>query len=217
MLMAEQTETRTKTRVEIPLYRARGLKKLIKPYAVRAISAFWVTWYKLRFGKRVTFGRNFVTNGRMVFKGSGRVIFSDDINAWCHAEKNVFITYTPDSRITIGSGSRLSGAGLMAYTEINVGPRCMIGSAIIFDSDFHPIDPVRRHDPDAPVACAPINISENVWVAGQAAVLKGVTIGENSVVAFRAVVPSDVPPNVVVAGNPAKIVKRFDEASGVGR
>jgi acetyltransferase-like isoleucine patch superfamily enzyme len=43
-------------------------------------------------------------------------------------------------------------------------------------------------------------------------VLKGTCIGENSVVAFRAVVSSDVPPNVVVAGNPARIVKRFDGA-----
>jgi acetyltransferase-like isoleucine patch superfamily enzyme len=60
------------------------------------------------------------------------------------------------------------------------------------------------------VSCAPINIGENVWIAGQSAVLKGVTIGENSVVAYAAIVSSDVPANVVVAGNPARIVKRLD-------
>jgi maltose O-acetyltransferase len=59
------------------------------------------------------------------------------------------------------------------------------------------------------VACAPIEIGENVWLAGQSAVLKGVTVGKNSVVAYRAVVTGDVPPNVVVAGNPARVVKEL--------
>jgi len=48
-----------------------------------------------------------------------------------------------------------------------------------------------------------------VWAGGQSAILKGVTIGENSIVGFRAVVTRDVPPNVVVAGNPAGVVKEL--------
>jgi maltose O-acetyltransferase len=141
------------------------------------------------------------------------VVLGDNIKAWCHAEKNVLITYTPDSRITVGGDTRLNGAGLMAYTRIDIGPRCILGSTIVFDSDFHPLDPAHRHDPDAPVSCAPIQIGTNVWLGGQSAVLKGVTVGDNSVVAFRAVVSGDVPPNVVVAGNPARVVKRFDTAT----
>ncbi len=194
-------------RTAIPIYRGRSWRKIVKPIAVRLISAFWMRWLKLRLGDRVRFGRNFQTNGRLVIKGPGCVIFGDDINAWAHAEKNVLITFTPNSRITIGGGTRLNGAGIMAYTHIEVGPRCILGSTLVFDSDFHPLDPARRHDPDAPVSCAPITIEENVWLGGQSAVLKGVTVGENSVVAFRAVVSDDVPPNVVVAGNPARVVK----------
>jgi maltose O-acetyltransferase len=181
---------------------------------VRLISAFWVRRLKLRLGDHVRFGRNFQTNGRLVIKGPGRVIFGDDINAWAHAEKNVLITYTPDSVITIGSGTRLNGAGIMAYTRIEVGRRCILGSTLLFDSDFHPLDPAHRHDPDAPVSCAPITLEENVWLGGQSAVLKGVTVGENSVVAFRAVVSDDVSPNVVVAGNPARVVKTLTPGSG---
>jgi acetyltransferase-like isoleucine patch superfamily enzyme len=194
-------------RTAIPIYRGRSWRKIVKPVAVRLISAFWMRWLKLRLGDRVRFGRNFQTNGRLVIQGPGNVIFGDDINAWAHAEKNVLITFTPDSRISIGSGTRLNGAGIMAYTHIEVGPRCILGSTLLFDSDFHPLDPARRHDPDAPVSCAPITIAENVWLGGQSAVLKGVSVGENSVVAFRAVVSDDVPPNVVVAGNPARVVK----------
>src|SRR5438876_903967 len=81
---------------------------------------------------------------------------------------------------------------LMAYTTINIGPRCTLGSTIVFDSDFHPLDPAQRHDPAALVACAPIQIGTNVWLGGQSAVLKGVTVGDNSVVAFRAVASSAV-------------------------
>ena len=191
--------------------RARGWRQRVKPVAVRLISGFWVWWLKLRHGDRLEIGRNFETNGRLVIQGPGRVILGDDIKAWCHAEKNVLITYTPDSRISVGAGTRLNGVGIMAYTTIEIGPRGILGSTIVFDSDFHPLDPAHRHDADAPVACAPIRIGANVWLGGQSAVLKGTTIGDNSVVAFRAVVSVDVPPNVVVAGNPAKVVKQLEE------
>src|SRR5437870_3629605 len=131
----------------IPIHSgARGWKQTLKPYVVRLISAFWVAWFRWRLGNRVQFGRNFQTNGRLVIRGPGRVLFGDDINAWAHAEKNVLITYTPDSRITIGSGTRLNGAGIIAYTYVNVRPRCILGSTIIFDSDFHPLDPAHLHD-----------------------------------------------------------------------
>ena len=59
-----------------------------------------------------------------------------------------------------------------------------------------------------------MHIGDNVWLGDHATVLKGVTIGENSVVAARAVVTRDVPANVVVAGNPAKVVKELDPERG---
>src|SRR5688500_9394671 len=169
--MTGEANTTTSPRVAVNLYRAQGWKKLIKPYALRAISAFWLAWYRFRYGKRVHFGRNFVTNGNLIVKGPGRVIFGDDVNTWCHAEKNVLITYSPDARIFIGDACRLSGAGIQAYVRVKVGPRCMVSSTIMFDSDFHPLDPKKRHDPDEPVVCAPITIGENVWIGGQSAVL----------------------------------------------
>jgi maltose O-acetyltransferase len=212
--MAQQQAKVEKTagasgRVEVPLYRGSSLKQKIKPLAVRLISAGWLAWYRFRFGKRVTFGRNFVTNGKIIIRGKGRVTFGDNINAWAHAEKNVFVTYGPQARITIGDECRISGVGVQSTLLVTVGPRCMLSSAIILDSDFHQLDPVLRHDTTVPVPSAPVHIGENVWVGGQSAIMKGVTIGENSVVAFRAVVTKDVPANVVVAGNPARVIKEI--------
>ncbi|HET8843584.1 MAG TPA: hypothetical protein VFN35_19125 [Ktedonobacteraceae bacterium] len=85
-----------------------------------------------------------------------------------------------------------------------------MGSVVILDTDFHSIRSDRRMNPNANVRRASITIGNNVWLAGQTAVLKGVTIGENSVVGFRGVVTGNVPPNVIVAGNPAQVVRRLD-------
>ena len=60
----------------------------------------------------------------------------------------------------------------------------------------------------------PVHIGDNVWLGDHATVLKGVTIGANSVVAARAVVTRDVPANVVVAGNPAQVVKELEPERG---
>jgi len=56
---------------------------------------------------------------------------------------------------------------------------------------------------------APVKIADNVWIGMNAVILKGVTIGENSVVAAGAVVTKPIPPNTVVAGNPAVVVRQL--------
>ena len=83
----------------------------------------------------------------------------------------------------------------------------MIASDVtITDSDWHGI-----YDRAIPVGnTSPIILEENVWVGDRAVVGKGVTIGKNSIVAAGAVVVKDVPKNVVVGGNPAKIIKELD-------
>ena len=57
---------------------------------------------------------------------------------------------------------------------------------------------------------SPVNIGENVWIGSSATILPGVTIGDNSIIAAGAVVTKDVPENTVVAGVPAKILKKLD-------
>ena len=90
------------------------------------------------------------------------------------------------------------------------------------DSDFHPLEPAQRlidaqalapyfkNRPARPkLKTAPVRIANNVWIGMNAVILKGVTIGENSVVAAGSVVTKNVEPNTVVAGNPAQVVKTF--------
>lgn len=123
----------------------------------------------------------------------------------------------------VGDFTLLNGALLMADERIEIGSHCLVSWNVgIADSDFHPIDAAQRRidtmalapfyqgRPPRPVlATAPVIIEDNVWIGMNAIVLKGVRIGQNSVVAAGAVVAKSVPPNVVVAGNPARVVKRL--------
>nr|WP_243425786.1 DapH/DapD/GlmU-related protein [Faecalicatena contorta] len=60
----------------------------------------------------------------------------------------------------------------------------------------------------------PVIIEDNVWIGRDAVIMKGVTVGQGSIVALRAVVVDDVPPYSIVAGNPAKVVKRLNPNEG---
>jgi acetyltransferase-like isoleucine patch superfamily enzyme len=73
---------------------------------------------------------------------------------------------------------------------------------IILDSDFHDVI-----DHFSEGRSAPVVIEDNVWIATRATILKGVRIGRNSVVAAGAVVTHDVPPNTIVAGVPARVIR----------
>src|SRR5215210_7419554 len=123
----------------------------------------------------------------------------------------------------VGDFTLLNGALIMAEERIEIGSHCLISWNVgIADSDFHPLEPAQRlvdsealapfykDRPTRPkLRTAPVVIGDNVWIGMNAIVLKGVSIGENSVVAAGSVVSKDVPSNVVVAGNPAITVKRL--------
>jgi hypothetical protein len=82
----------------------------------------------------------------------------------------------------------------------------MANGTYVTDSDWHTLYDRTARSPTP----TPVHIGNNVWLGDHATVLKGVRIGDNSVVAARAVVTRDVPANVVVAGNPARVVKELD-------
>jgi acetyltransferase-like isoleucine patch superfamily enzyme len=91
---------------------------------------------------------------------------------------------------------------------IDIGDAVMIGPNVNLITSGHPIEPSRRRDG---VVAKPIVIERNVWIAAGATVIGGVTIGENSVVAAGSVVTRDVPPDTLVAGNPARVVRSIAE------
>lgn len=114
--------------------------------------------------------------------------------------------------ITLGNAVLLSpGTRISASDEIIIGDSVMMANGVyITDSDWHGLY-------DRTERCGkinPVHIDNNVWLGDGATVLKGVHIGENSIVGAGAVVSRDVPANVVVAGNPAEVVKHLDSDQG---
>jgi acetyltransferase-like isoleucine patch superfamily enzyme len=85
-----------------------------------------------------------------------------------------------------------------------IGDEVMIGPNVSLITSGHPLDPSQRRDF---VVAKPIVIERNVWIAAGATVIGGVTVGENAVVAAGAVVTKDVPPNTLVGGNPARVIR----------
>ena len=114
-----------------------------------------------------------------------------------------------DASITIGDDVGVSGCAISAMKSIKIGNRVLIGAgALIADNDSHPIDPISR-SVGGLCKCAPVVVEDDVFIGARAIILKGVTIGRGSTIGAGAVVVKDVPPFVVVAGNPAEIVKRL--------
>lgn len=113
------------------------------------------------------------------------------------------------SRITIGADCFLNfNVVALDVAPITLGDGVLIGPNVQLLTPTHPIDPQRRRA--GWEGGEPITIADNVWIGGGAIVLPGVTVGENSVVGAGAVVTKDVPANVVVAGNPARVIREIN-------
>jgi acetyltransferase-like isoleucine patch superfamily enzyme len=145
--------------------------------------------------------------------GSGHIVIGDRVRlsgkssiSFHHAGGRV-----PELRI--GDGSFLGhDCSIGVASSIAIGRHVLVaGGARMSDYDGHPVDPASRRagDPTPPDAVRPIVIEDDVWIGADARILKGVRIGARSIVGSGAVVTRSVPPDVVVAGNPARIVRRL--------
>lgn len=111
---------------------------------------------------------------------------------------------------TIDIGPRTGinyGTSISAHKLVRIGSDCRIGTYVIMmDNDYHQME-----DRDKPGDSEPIIIEDNVWIGSRAIVLKGVTIGRDSVVGAGSVVTRDVPPRCFVAGVPARLVRTLPQ------
>lgn len=122
----------------------------------------------------------------------------------------IISTRRASANLTIGDDFGMTGGSLVVDQQITIGDRVWVGAnTIIADTDFHPIDPdLRRVDP-LNAKTAPVTIADDVFIGMNSLILKGVTIGARSVIGAGSVVTRDVPPNTIVAGNPAQIIRQM--------
>lgn len=158
-------------------------------------------------------GKNVRCNGFPYIKirKGGRLIIEDDVmlNAvpWSNAHVsarsfNIFVA--KDATLIIRKGAGISGTRLIAMKEIDIGSKVLIGGGcLICDSDMHEIPLGSSGD----VRSEPIHIGEETFVGAQTIILKGITIGNNSVIGAGAVVSKSIPSHSLAVGNPSKIIK----------
>lgn len=169
-------------------------------------------------------GRDLDVFGRVIIRsGHGKIIIGNKVqfisSSWrCSASAIAhpvrLRTFMATARIIFEDGSGMSGGSVTARSHtIRIGKNVMIGPDCMFvDSDFHVAWPPEQraqygtaeHDRD-------IWIGDNVWFGARCIVLKGVTIGDNSVIAAGSVVVNDIPANSLAGGNPARALKTYGQ------
>jgi len=128
-----------------------------------------------------------------------------------------------DARVIIGDYAMLNGVSIICDASVTIGAYGLISwNVVLIDNLRAPrmpnerrayLDRLLRKDPNAPAlgeTPAPIVIGENVWIGHDAVVLPGVSIGRGSIVGARTVVTQSIPEFAVVAGNPARIIRRLE-------
>jgi acetyltransferase-like isoleucine patch superfamily enzyme len=134
----------------------------------------------------------------------------------------------PRGRVTLGEYALVHGARIVCDAEVEIGDHALISwNVVLMDTYRVPFGATaRRRELErtlgrrprvlaGDVPARPVRIGPNVWIGFDSCVLPGVTVGRGSVVGARSVVTADVEPYTVVAGNPARVVRRLDPAGGV--
>ena len=137
-------------------------------------------------------------------------INSDPVSNMVGLYQRSIIVARYGGKISIGSGCGISGSTIYAMKEITIGDNVLIGgNCKIIDNDFHPLPYSQRHPVEQldKVKKRPIIIGEGCFIGANSIILKGTTLGKNCVVGAGSVVSGIFPDNVIIAGNPAKIIK----------
>lgn len=205
---------KTDTSIKIKISFIDKLKTIIRyPFETSTLpfNLFKLLIIKLRFYDQIKLGKNIYLLGKYNINfreeekdKSGRITIGN--NFYIRKGNNYpnNITSTHGGEIIIGDNVFFNGIELLSYKKIIIENDVMIGwGTEILDSDCHPID--LKH----PLVSKKVVIKKKSWIASNCIILKGVTIGEGAVVAAGSVVHNDVPAHTIVAGNPAKVIKKI--------
>lgn len=188
-------------------------------------------WFKIIMkASKVEYGKNLLLKGIPVIfnRGGSSLVIGDNCtikssflsNLVGLYSRTIIVTRAPGAEIIIGNNVGISGATIYARKRIEIGDNtCIGGNCKILDNDFHPVEAETRNkllqdenggNSDLVPAKA-IKIGKNCFIGCNTIILKGTVLGDGCVVGAGAVVSGKFEDNTVIAGNPARVVKRFEE------
>lgn len=189
-------------------------------------------WYKLVMkATKVKYGKGLLLKGAPVIfnKKGAELTIGNNVtikssflsNLVGLYSKTIIVTRAPGAYIRIGDNVGMSGVTIYARKGIEIGENTAIGgNTKILDNDFHPIEAETRNkllmdknggDSDL-VPAKPIKIGRNCFIGCNAIILKGTELGDGCVVGAGAVVSGKFEANSVIAGNPARVIKKVGES-----
>lgn len=179
-------------------------------------SVFWrclsIFYFEPLFRSRcVSIGKNFSLNFLPDMDGHTEITIGEGVNFF--GKVSIYTGHIFDHpRLEIGNRVDLGhNVVFVVNKEIVIEDDVNVASGVRFmDSDAHPRDAMERIAdlPPRPEEIKPVRIGRYAWIGQNSFILKGVTIGEGSIVGVNSVVLTDVPPYCVVMGNPAKVIAR---------
>jgi carbonic anhydrase/acetyltransferase-like protein (isoleucine patch superfamily) len=151
-------------------------------------------------------GRLVNTNGKPMIRNNGKIILGDRVAIWSVFDRTKLLVQK-NGILRVGDYTRINGVHISVKQSVVIGKRVRIGPySLIMDSDFHDVADTMKEG-----KIIPVKIGDDVWIASKVTVLKGVTIGKGSMVAAGSVVTRDVPEYTLVAGVPARPIKKLKE------
>lgn len=188
-------------------------------------------WYKILMKViKVEYGKNLLLKGvPVIFNKSGaKLTIGDNVtikssflsNLVGLYSRTIIVTRAPGAEIVIGDNVGISGATIYARKRIEIGENtCIGGNVKILDNDFHPIEVEARNkllnDPNGGdtdlVPTRPIKIGRDCFIGCNTIILKGTVLGNGCVVGAGAVVSGKFENNCMIAGNPARVIKKIEQ------
>jgi acetyltransferase-like isoleucine patch superfamily enzyme len=181
---------------------------------VRELAAWSIRflWYEPLFRSQCAIvGKRFQMEQLPYLTGRGTIRIGDGVQLSGKSSFTFSSRYGERPLLEIGDDTFIGhGCALVIGRKISLGKHCLIAAGTrIADFDGHPVDAALRRagHPCAAESVKPVTVGDDVWIGNGALILKGVTIGDRAIIGARSVVTRDVPPDTIVAGNPARIVK----------
>jgi acetyltransferase-like isoleucine patch superfamily enzyme len=152
-------------------------------------------------------------------QGKGQIVLGNDVIFDGKSSFKFAARYSQFPRLEVGDNTGIGhGCSFTVGKSITIGRHCRIASGVaMFDAPGHSLDPVARMrgEPAPDEDVKPIVIGDNVWIGAHSTIFPGVTIGANSVVATGSSVMTDVPPDTIVGGNPARSMRSLARSKNV--
>lgn len=176
-------------------------------------------YVKLRYRNEFTLGSNVLFYGRPLLRilPGAKIAVGDNVNFVSAPSANLVglskrmsIVALQTATLDIRSNTGFSGVSIVCHESITIGHYCNFGGNVwIWDTDFHSLDWQVRRRTSAGARTRPIVIGDDVFVGANSIILKGVSIGDRSIIGAGSVVSGSIPADELWGGNPARLIRKL--------